>query len=165
MEREGQQNRRHVVRSCASHSEAQRAVDALSDNGFPVERLSIVAEDLRFVEDITGRRDFGVAAGQGLLTGAVVGALIGFFFGLFSLVDPLVSAFALAGSGVLFGAVLGAIFGIVAHAVSGGRSDFSSDNRIEAGRYDVVADEDVAAEAARLLDRELAPAVTGNRVR
>ena len=65
MKREGQQNRRHVVRSCASHREAQRAVDALSDNGFPVERLSIVADDLRFVEDITGRRNSAAAAVTG----------------------------------------------------------------------------------------------------
>ncbi len=42
-----------------------------------MERLSIVAEDLRFVEDITGRRGYGAAAGQSLLAGAVVGALMG----------------------------------------------------------------------------------------
>lgn len=158
MEQVHQQDRHHAVRSYATYPEAKRAVDALSDEGFPVEHLSIVAEEVQLVEDITGRRDFRTAAGHGLLSGALVGALIGFFFGLFSLVDPLVSALVLACFGVLFGAVIGGLFGVVMHFASGGRRDFSSSNRIQAGRYDVVADREVAGEAASLLDRALTSA-------
>ncbi len=33
---------------------AQRAVDRLSDNGFPVEKLDIVGSDLRLIERVTG---------------------------------------------------------------------------------------------------------------
>lgn len=163
MERE-RERERHVVRSYVDYREAQQAVDALSDSGFPVERLSIVAEDLRLVEDITGRRDFAVAVGQGLLSGAVIGALICFFLGLFSTVEPLVSAFALASFGVLFGAVMGALFGGVMQLVTGRERDFSSSSGIEARRYDLVADAEVVAEAASLLDRELTPAATANPV-
>ncbi|HZC19487.1 MAG TPA: general stress protein [Rubrobacteraceae bacterium] len=46
---------RRVVGSYSSYAEAQRAVDHLSDEGFAVERVSIVAEGLRFVEQVTGR--------------------------------------------------------------------------------------------------------------
>ena len=46
---------RRVVASYESYAEAQAAVDALSDQRFPVERLSIVGSDLRIVEQITGR--------------------------------------------------------------------------------------------------------------
>ncbi len=76
------------VCSYKTYEEAQAAVVALADKGFPVQCLSIVAEDLQFVEDITGRRGYGDAVGQSLLSGALVSASIGFFFGLFSLIDP-----------------------------------------------------------------------------
>src|SRR5215210_4945904 len=46
MEPEGRAPRR-VIASYNSYAEAQRAVDYLSDERFPVERVSIVAEDLR----------------------------------------------------------------------------------------------------------------------
>ena len=44
---------RRVIGSYGSYAEVQRAVDHLSDKGFPVERVSIVAEELRFVEQVT----------------------------------------------------------------------------------------------------------------
>src|SRR5918911_4198903 len=119
MEPEGRAPRR-VIASYDSYPEAQRAVDYLSDERFPVERVSIVAEDLRFVEQVTGRRGYGQALLEGAGSGAVVGALFGFFLGLFSLFDPLVSAFLLALYGLIFGAILGALIGLTAHALMGG---------------------------------------------
>jgi hypothetical protein len=124
-------------------------VDRLADEGFPVERLSIVAEGLRFEERVTGRKGYGRAALEGLGAGVLPGALIGFVFGLFSLVDPLVSGFLLAIYGLVFGALLGAAFGLVSHTLSGGRRDFSSVGGMRADSYDVVADEEVAEDAAR----------------
>ena len=44
---------------------AQRAVDQLSDNGFPVEKLDIVGSDLRLIERVTGRLTKARAAGAG----------------------------------------------------------------------------------------------------
>lgn len=144
---------RRVVASCDSYADAQRAVDYLSDEKFPVGRLSIVAEDLRFVEQVTGRVGYARAALSGL-SGAAVGALFGFVFRLFSLVDPLVSGMALALYGLLFGAIVGAILGLTSHALTEGQRDFSSIGRMQAGRYDVVAaDEEVAEEASRRLSR------------
>ena len=142
---------RRVIASYDSYPEAQRAVDYLSDEMFPVERVSIVAEDLRFVEQVTGRRGYGQATLQGAGSGAVIGILFGFFLGLFSLIDPIFSAFLLALYGLIFGAILGAIIGLLGYALSGGRRDFSSVGGIEAGRYNVMADEKVADEASRLL--------------
>ena len=100
---------RRVVGSYGSYAEAQRAVDYLSDEGFAVERVAIVAEGLRFVEQVTGRVGYGRAALQGAGSGAFVGLFFGFIFGLFSLIDPLVSALALAFWGLVVGAILGAI--------------------------------------------------------
>src|ERR671912_335605 len=112
--------RRVVVASYDSYPEAQRAVDYLSDERFPVERVAIVAEDLRFVEQVTGRLGYGQAALQGAGSGAVIGALFGFFLGLFSLADPLVSALILVLYGLVFGAIVGAILGLIFYALSGG---------------------------------------------
>lgn len=138
---------RQTVASFEDYEDAQRAVDSLADGGFPVEHLSIVAEDLRFVETITGRRGYGQAAGQGLVSGAFIGAVIGFFFGALSWVEPLVSGLALATYGFLLGAVLGAVVGLLAHWASAGRRDFSSAVSVEAGRYDLLCDEALAPRA------------------
>jgi heat induced stress protein YflT len=142
---------RRVVASYGSYAEAQRAVDHLSDERFPVERVSIVAEDLRFVEQVTGRRGYGQAALQGASSGAIVGAIFGFFLGLFNIFDPVVSALLLAFYGLIFGAIIGALIGLVSQALTEGRRDFSSVGGIEAGRYNVMVDEEVAEEASKLL--------------
>ena len=145
---------RRVIASYDSYAQAQRAVDYLSDQRFPVERVSIVAEDLRLVEQVTGRRGYGQAALEGAGSGAVIGALFGFFVGLFSFTDPLVvSWLVLALYGLVFGAIIGALMGLIFHALTGGERDFSSVGGIEAGRYNVMVDEEVAEEAARLLER------------
>jgi hypothetical protein len=142
---------RRVIASYDTYAEAQRAVDYLSDEGFAVERTSIVAEDLRFVERVTGRRGYGQAALEGAGSGAFIGALFGLFLGLFTLVNPALTALVLLLYGLIFGAIVGAIIGLITHAMSGGQRDFSSVGGIEAGRYNVMADEEVAEEASRLL--------------
>jgi hypothetical protein len=139
------------VASYTSYGEAQAAVDYLSDRKFPVQSLAIVATDLRFVEQVTGRRGYLQAALGGAGQGALIGLIFGWLIGLFSLVDPLVSALALTLWGVVIGAVLGAIFGLLGHAMSGGRRDFSSVGGLEAEGYAVMADPAYAEEASRLL--------------
>ena len=144
---------RRVIGSYSTYAEAQRAVDYLSDERFPVEHVSIVGEGLRYVERVTGRRGIAKAAAQGAGSGAVIGALIGFLFGVFSIVDPLTSGLILAFWGLVFGAVLGAILGAIGHAMTGGRRDFSSVNAFEAQRYEVVVDARYAEDAQQLFER------------
>ncbi len=143
--------RRVVVASYDSYAEAQRAVDHLSDERFPVERVAIVAEDLRHVEQVTGRMGYGRAALQGAAFGALIGLVFGFFLGLFSVFNPVVSALYLAVLWLIYGAIIGAIVGLIGHALSGGQRDFSSIEGIQADRYNVMADEEVADEASQLL--------------
>ncbi|WP_079040380.1 Clp protease N-terminal domain-containing protein [Streptomyces prasinus] len=61
------------------------------------------------------------------------------------------TALALLLSGIAYGAVFGAVFGFIGHALTGGRRDFTSRSQIVAGRYDVVADAQVAGEAEKTL--------------
>lgn len=141
---------REVVASFTDYADAQRAVDHLSDRDFPVEHLSIVGEQLRTVERVTGRLTTARAALAGAGSGAAFGAFIGFVLGLLT-VAPLVSGLVLAGYGLLIGAVVGAILGAAGHAALGGRRDFSSVQGMSAGRYDVMCDADFAARASESL--------------
>lgn len=153
---------RQILGSYGTYAEAEATVDSLADRGFPVERLSIVAEDLRFVEHVTGRAGYGTAAVNGFASGGLIGAFIGFLLGLFSLVNPLVSGLALAVWGFLFGAVAGLILSLIGHALSRGRRNFSSVGAVQAGRYAVVCDAEVANEAQDLLTRASAGSAEPN---
>ncbi|MFF5651354.1 general stress protein [Streptomyces collinus] len=142
---------RRPVTTYETYQEAERAVDHLSDQGFPVERVAIIGQDVRLVEQVVGRMDYGRAALHGAASGALPGALIGWLFGLVDWVDPLVSALLVALYGLIFGAIVGALFGLLLYALQGGRRDFASVRSMEPSRYDVVVDEAVADEAVRLL--------------
>ena len=140
-----------VIASFPDYAQAQHAVDALADRRLPVERLAIVGAGLQSYEQITGRKGYWRAALQGFASGAVVGALLGWILGLLTLIEPLVSAILLGLWGLLIGAVIGAVIGLIAHALSGGRRDFSSVSTVRAERYDVLAEADVAVEMERAI--------------
>jgi len=67
-----------------TYREAQRAVDYLSDEKFPVEHTTIVGNNLRQVEKITGRLSWGRALTAGLASGAWFGLFVGLLLGLFT---------------------------------------------------------------------------------
>jgi hypothetical protein len=149
---------RRTIASYASYAEAQRAVDYLSDQRFPVERVAIVGEGLRTVEQVTGRMGYGRAALSGALSGALTGAFFGFVFGLFDWIDPLISGLVLALYGLIFGAIVGAILGLIGYALMGGQRDFTSISGMAAERYNVMVDSGMADEATRTLS-----GLTGSR--
>jgi hypothetical protein len=143
---------RRTIATYSSYGEAERAVDYLSDRGFPVERVAIIARDLKLVEQVTGRMGYKEAALKGAVSGAFVGVLVGWLFGVFDWFNPLLAAAWLAFQGLWFGALVGALVGLTMQALKRGRRDFDSITAVEAEHFDVVVDEEVAAEAARLLD-------------
>jgi hypothetical protein len=147
----GAASHRVAVAVYPTYSEAERAVDHLSDRGFPVERAAIVGRDLRYVEQVTGRVDYWRAALNGALSGALVGFLVGWLFGVFDWFNPVVAAGWLALDGLWFGAIVGALAGLLAHALTGGRRDFGSVGAMTADRYEVLVDEGVSDEARRLV--------------
>ena len=136
-----------AVATYPDYAAAQRAVDYLSDNKFPVERTAIVGTDLRLVENVLGRLTVGRAAAAGAASGAWFGLLIGLLFAIFS-----VSAWwTVLLAAVLIGALWGAVFGAIAHAMTGGRRDFTSRSSLQAGQYVVLADPEFADRARQLL--------------
>jgi hypothetical protein len=142
-----------TVSTYKSYEDAERAVDYLSDNGFPVENAQIVGSNLHLVEQVTGRVTTGGATLAGAGSGAWFGLFIGLLVGLFSSGPEWIG---LVLGGLLIGAVWGAIFGFFAQYAMRGRRDFSSDRALVAERYDVVVTAD--AERARTLIAQLAGA-------
>lgn len=155
-------SRRRPIAVFTNYAAAEAAVDRLSDTGFPVEKVAIIGHDLELVEQVTGRLNYGGAALKGAVSGAVPGVLIGWIFGLFNLISPLVASIVLAFYGLVVGAVVGAVLGVIMHASQGGRRDFDAVTMMVPNRFEIVVDEDVADEAARLL-ADTAPAQTSPR--
>jgi len=151
---------RRNVASYDDYAEAARAVDHLSDQGFPVERVAIVGHGLRYVEQVQGRMTAGRAALLGAVQGAILGLLFGALASLFFVLDPSPAAVLLLLYGLAAGAFLGAVLGALAHLATGGVRDFASVAGMEADRYDIVVDEEIADRAAELL-RGLDPLVSG----
>jgi hypothetical protein len=138
-----------TVATYTDYAAAQRAVDYLSDQKFPVEKTAIVGTDLTLVETVLGRLTTGRAALAGAATGAWFGLFIGLLFGLFSGRGWL----AILVTSIVIGAVWFAIFGAIAHAATGGRRDFKSRSSLRARQYAVNVESDVADQARQLLVR------------
>jgi hypothetical protein len=137
------------IGSYPTYAEAQRAVDFLADEKFPVENVTIVGSDLQMVERVLGRLSWGRAAGAGAASGAWFGLFVGILLSLFA--SETASFIVLALSGVLYGAVFGIIFGLISYSLTGGRRDFTSRSQIVAGRYDVLCQHQKAEQARELL--------------
>jgi hypothetical protein len=140
-----------TVASYDSYPAAERAVDHLADQKFPVDHVSIVGRDLKLVEQVVGRVTLGRALLDGALSGALAGVLIGWLFTVFDWANPVVARGWLIVDGLWFGAVVGALFGLMSYLLTRGRRDFASVGGLQADHYDVVADAEVADEAERLL--------------
>lgn len=138
------------LESFPTYVEAQHVVDALSDGGFPVERLRIVGHGITTVETVTGRWTNGRSALAGAGTGAWIGLLIGLVVGLFLPTPAWLSILLVS---TLLGALWGSALGFLTHWSTRGRRDFRSMRSLVAERYDVMVDADWADEARRVLDR------------
>jgi hypothetical protein len=137
------------VATYPDYASAQRAVDYLSDNKFPVEHVAIVGSNLKLVENVLGRITTGRAALAGAASGAWFGLFIGLLFGIFA--DA--NWFAVVLTGLVVGAFWGAAFGAIAHAMTGGRRDFTSRSSLQAQEYAVMVDAEHAEPARQLLTR------------
>jgi hypothetical protein len=135
-----------ILGTYRDYAAAQRTVELLSDRGFPVAGVRIVGNDVRIVEQVTGRMTTWRAAGAGAASGMWFGALIGLIFGI---ATPYFFAPLLWG--LIFGALFGAIFGGIAHAALRGQRDFASVRGFTAAGYDVIVPEDGYPRAWHLL--------------
>ncbi|MGA1811115.1 general stress protein [Frondihabitans sp. 4ASC-45] len=137
-----------VVATFTKYEDAQGAVDYLSDEGFPVQNVSIVGHDIRTVENVSGRLTKGKAASRGGLSGLWFGLFLGLLFAVFVPGVQIIPALLTA---IVVGALWGALFGFVGHAMTRGQRDFSSVKTMEAGRYEVLVRGEFATKAQQML--------------
>src|ERR1700719_848776 len=136
------------IGSYPTYAEAQRAVDYLSDQQFPVQQVTIVGVDLMQVERVTGRLTWPKVLGGGVITGAWLGIFIGLVLGLIT-----ANTWGALLTGVIAGVFFGLITSAVPYAMARGTRDFSSTMQLVAGRYDVLCDPQNAEKARDLLAR------------
>ena len=129
------------------YAAAQKAVDFLSDQEFPVENCMIVGTDLKQVERITGRLTTGKIAVGGALSGLWLGIFIGIIFAIFDSG----SGFATIVTTAIFGVAFGIIWALVGYAATRGQRDFSSVRVVVATRYEVLVEHKLLLRAQELL--------------
>lgn len=136
------------VATYTGYDEAQRAVDHLADQRFPVQSVRIVGSDVRLVEQVLGRLTWGRAAGGG----AAAGAWLGLLFGLLLLIlVPDIGVLEALLWGLLWGAIFGATLALVSYAMTAGKRDFISRRDLQPQRYDLQVGRQHAANAKQVL--------------
>ncbi len=130
------------------YEDAQRAVDLLADNDFPVDALLIVGTDLKQLERVTGKLSWGSVLLSGVAGGVWMGLLVGLLLGLFV---PRGDWLSMIGAGMAFGALWGVVFSAVRYAASGGERDFASVRTVTPSRYEVLVEHKHLARGQELL--------------
>ena len=132
------------------YADAQRAVDYLSDEGFPVQNVLIVGTDLKQVERVTGRLTTPRVLTAGAASGAWLGLLVGLLLGIFVKGG---AYFATVLTGVMLGVLFGAVWALIGYAATRGQRDFSSISKVIPGRYEVLTEHNLLAQGQELLAR------------
>jgi hypothetical protein len=110
-----------VVGVYKSLDEAEQAVRALASGGFPIQKVSIIAKDLRDSRRVHGYVTACDAARSSATTGAWVGGIFGLLVGAAFLWVPGVGPLVVAGSlaSMLMGGIEGAVAGAAVMGVLG----------------------------------------------
>jgi hypothetical protein len=123
------------IGSYDTYKEAQRAVDYLADNEFPVQDVTIVGVEPMLVERVSARLTWGRVLSAGAASGAWLGLFVGLLLSLFTTTGGL--------GPILIGMASGIVFGLASAAVrygaTKGQRDFVSQSQLVARRYDVLS--------------------------
>jgi hypothetical protein len=143
-----------VLGTYDTYLEAQSVVDRLAKADFEVKKLSIVGNDLKTVERVTGKLTWSRAAVAGAASGAWMGLFLGLVFTIFSSASTI--GFVIAA--LLIGAGFGMIFGLVTYAINRRRRDFTSTHQVLASNYQIIIDPLLTARAQQTLQQHPADA-------
>jgi hypothetical protein len=131
-----------------TYADAQRAVDYLADEKFEVQNLAIVGTELKSVERVLGRRNWGTVVTQGVQSGVSTGLLVGLVVLIFARPASLLGLILVS---LVIGVVLSVGFAAAAYAMSRGKRDFTSVTQTVATKYEVLCEHKVAAQAREML--------------
>ena len=130
------------------YPQAQAAVDFLADAKFAVENLAIVGSNLRSVERVTGRRNWGTVLLTGVQSGLSTGLMVALILWF---LQPQMNPLMLLPGALLIGILIGVAFAAIAYAASRGKRDFNSISQTVAANYEVLCEHKVAGQARELL--------------
>ena len=120
--------------SYPTYAQAQSVIEALADQQFEVETTEIIGNDLRMVEQVTGRLTWPRA----LIGGIATGAWFGLFVGLLIEILTTVSFSRALLFGLTWGVIFGGVYTAVSYALMTGRRDFTSRSAIVPSRFEVL---------------------------
>ena len=138
-----------IISTYDRYQDAKQAVDVLARANFPVREISIVGNDMRSVERVTGKLTYGRVALMGALSGAYLGLFLGLLLFIFQPDNAAIGGVFLAA--VAIGAGFGMLFGVLSYAMNRNRRDFSSVMQIVATRYDLITSTEHVHQARQVL--------------
>ena len=106
--------------------------------------------DLRSVERVTGRRNWGPVMVQGLQSGLSTGLRVTFILWF---LQPQTNPLVLLPGALLIGILIGIAFAAIGYAASRGKRDFNSISQTVANKYELLCEHKVAGQARELLTR------------
>jgi hypothetical protein len=140
-----------IVSTYDTYHDAQLAVDALARANFPVNKVSILGNDIRSVERVIGKLTYAKVALMGALSGAYMGLFFALILFIFQPDNAAIVGLFLAA--VVIGAGFGMLFGVLSYSLNRNRRDFSSVMQMVASHYDVITEPELVASAREVLSR------------
>lgn len=138
-----------IISTYDRYEDAKHAVDVLARASFPVQQISILGNDLRSVERVTGRLTYGRVALMGALSGAYLGLFLGLLLFIFQ--PDNAAIFGVFIAAVVIGAGFGMLFGVLSYGMNRNRRDFSSVMQMVATRYDLITSPELVHPARQTL--------------
>lgn len=138
-----------IISTYDHYADAMHAVDRLARADFPVNAVSILGNDMRSVERVTGKLSYGRVALMGALSGAYLGLFLGLLLFLFQPENEGIAGLFLAA--IVIGAGFGMLFGVLSYAMNRNRRDFSSVMQFVATRYDLITAPELIGRARSIL--------------
>lgn len=131
-----------------SYADAQKAVDSLADQNFPVANIAIVGTDLKLIERVTGRKTWGTVINRGLANGLSTALMITL---ILFLIEPGRDLLMLIIEAMAIGMLIGVGFAALGHKLTGGQRDFTSITQTVPGKFEILCEHKVAQQARQLL--------------
>lgn len=138
-----------VISTYDHYVDAMHAVDRLARASFPVNAVSILGNDVRSVERVTGKLSYGRVALMGAMSGAYLGLFLGILLFLFQPDNEGIAGLFIAA--LVIGAGFGMLFGVLSYALNRNRRDFSSVMQFVATRYDLITAPELLMQARGIL--------------
>ncbi|QWF82864.1 general stress protein [Amycolatopsis sp. CA-230715] len=137
------------IGSYDSYEEAQRAVDHLAGNDFPVTDVTIVGVEPMLVERVSAKLSWGKVLGGAAMSGAWFGLFVGLLLSMFTPGAGLLPIVMGLGAGIVFSLV----FAAIGYGATKGRRSFVSTSQLVAKRYDVLTQPRNAEQGREILAR------------